>query len=218
MSNDPFERNAIIFYARNQGQLEKAMWGGELTNSARESMRESGLKQIERHRDMRTVEDMAYKSTAEIQVGVLEMGLGYSWPKPCYKVLDGLRTAMYGDEYTILNGVMMAGCVLAYWTNKAAADSRSHCRLTLSLPWGQLNVRQASTSGSLQYALFVPYSWLSIYDLLWDSGSNGAMRVGVSRRSDEFESASEAAKAIDRFSRNSLTVYDWMMGQIHLID
>lgn len=216
MPDDTFEMAAGIFFARNQEQLEKAMWGSALNGRReREYIKQKALEQIERYEDRDAV---GYKSVAEIQLGTVQMGLGEEWAEAGYSILKGIESSFTGTYYDIMNASLIGGCTLVYWTNNADEESRFRCSLLLGYLGKQINIVEQMANASTKEALIFPVAWLTVFSLVWSQVIDKEIRGGVTRHSNSFQSSSEAAKAIDRFAQGRLSVFDWMVKNVKIID
>ena len=213
MNQNPFEKVAKIFYAENQEQLETAMWGHSLNNrQKRDYIKQMVLEQIE---DSYKVRD---KAMAQIQLGIVQMGLGEPWAESGYSILTGIELSLSGNEHDIIDLTMTGCCVLVYWTNKADETSQLRCCSLLGYMGRKIQSTRASRDTSVQSALMFPNAWLAVFSSVWGQVIDRETRGGISRRSVSFNSCSQAAEAIDSFTRHQMSVYDWMISRLKFID
>ncbi len=213
---NPFEMCTRMFYAQNQEQLEAAMWGRPLRNREHRLYgKQMALEQIERFNN---ADEIGYKVVAHIQLGIIQMGLGEGWDDAGYSILNGIDSSLSGDEYDIINAAMMGGCLLAYWTNKADKEAIFRCGLQLRFFQNKITAISEIANESILDALALTRTWLMVFSLVWFQIMNMDGKGSISRHSIIFESGIDAARTIDRFSRNQLSVYNWVMSCIKIRD
>jgi hypothetical protein len=205
-----FQQVKAIFFSRNQNELESAMWGGALRGQdARRIMRDKAQAQIERA-ELEFQNPIPYRAMTQIQLGILQMGLGEDYSESGNSILKGIAESWHGDEYDIVTISTLGFSTLAHWTDRADIDSRFRCNLLVNwLVEKELFPQHERSSSSKQDVLTLAFSCLTVLSFVWRFGLDMNPN-GVSTISETYLSASNRAKSLDNFFEYQLPVSKWM--------
>lgn len=215
--SEQFKKIKAIFHSKDQAQLETAMWGMPIPDqNTRRKTKEKAEHQIA-WAEYEFPNPIPYRAMAQLQLGVLQMGLMEDYAESGYSILKGISESWQGDEYDVANISAMGFSILTYWTDKADRDSRFRCNLMINwLIENELVPCNESSKGPKKNLLGFSFACASVLSTVWRYGTDIAPGEGLSRQSQIYKKSLERAEQIEDYFDYQIPVQKWMNQRIKL--